>query len=118
MKRQRNSPFFLRAILPSFGLLIALIPTSAIAAASQDICAAPRIEFAPLEPTQLTWWTGRKQTTQMLEDGVAIADVALRYMDLSLDFDTSRTTEVVTIGDQEFRYSPAGGAKDAVIWSN
>jgi hypothetical protein len=87
-------------------------------AASPEVCSSPAIEFAPLEPQELTWWTGRKQTSKLTENGVPIASIALSYRNSPFSFGTSDSAKKITIGSQRFRHDHFYHENAYVNWSS
>jgi hypothetical protein len=97
------------------GLLVQSVPPASGAASSQDSCAAPSIDFAPLEPQQFTWFTGRKQTSKMFEDGKTIAEFALRYRNTPVIEPSMKASAlVIQVQEQKFKYSTTYG-EDSII---
>jgi hypothetical protein len=104
--------------LRAAALCLCLSGFSADEAASQDICTSPAIEFAPLEPQEFTWWTGRKQKSQLIENGKVVAEVELRYRDRLLsNHNMYGKVTTIQVQDQSFTYRNFYGS-DGIKWSS
>lgn len=85
MHWQRNSKFFLFAIVSAFvcaGSVLVVGPASADE--SIDPCPPNEIAFTPIDPKYSPWWTfwtGRHPTSKLLRYGEPVAEIRLRYDD-------------------------------------